>query len=235
MDARPLSEVPVLQVQINEELNPFTVKNCRVLVVDDNRINRKVAVTFLQTYGLEIDEAESGADAIALVHKTLYDIIFMDHMMPEMDGIETVQRIRSECGDNGRFPIIIALTANAIKGVKEIFLENGFQDFITKPLDRRSLHATLLRWISEEKRIKDKISDNVSIETDKIVDGQDMESQINITGIDVKEISKQYSNSLEDYLELLDLYCLDGKRKLIVLRELWEKRDTKIMGLKFMD
>lgn len=231
VDERPLSEVPASQVQINEELNPFTVKNCHVLVVDDNRINRKVAATFLQTYGLEIDEAESGADAIKLVHKTLYDIIFMDHMMPEMDGIETVQRIRSECGDNGRLPIIIALTANAMEGVKEIFLENGFQDFITKPLDRRSLHATLLRWISEEKRIKDKISDDVSIETDKIVDDQDTKSQINITGIDVKEISKQYSNSLEDYLELLDLYCLDGKRKLIVLRELWEKRDYKNYGI----
>lgn len=227
VDSRPLSEVPAAQVQTEEELNPFTVKNCRVLVVDDNRINRKVAATFLQTYDLEIDEADSGAAAIALVHDTLYDIIFMDHMMPEMDGIETVQRIRNECGDNGRFPIIIALTANAMEGVREIFLQNGFQDFITKPLDRRSLHTTLLRWVSEEKRTKNE----ALMETDKIADSQDITSEIKIAGIDAEEISKQYSNSLEDYLELLDLYCLDGKRKLTVLRELWEKRDYKNYGI----
>ncbi|RAZ94014.1 hybrid sensor histidine kinase/response regulator, partial [Klebsiella oxytoca] len=79
-------------------------------------------------------------------------IIFMDHMMPGMDGIETVQIMRSDCGENGSMPVIIALTANAMEGVRETFLENGFQDFITKPLDRRPLHEALIRWIPEEKR-----------------------------------------------------------------------------------
>ncbi len=227
VDDRPLSEVPVAQAQTEEALNFFTVKDCRVLVVDDNRINRRVAINFLRTYGLEIDEADSGAAAIALVHKIRYDIIFMDHMMPEMDGIETVQKIRSECGDYGKFPIIIALTANAMEGVREIFLKNGFQDFITKPLDRRSLHAMLLRWISEEKRVKDETLTQV----EQTEDSKDIEFQIDITGIDMEKIAGQYLDNREDYLELLDLYCLDAKRKLILLRELWEKQDYKNYGI----
>mgnify|MGYP002701775913 FL=1 len=227
VDNRPLSEVPAVEKQKEEILNRFTVKDCRVLVVDDNRVNRKVAATFLKTYGLEIDEAESGVAAIALVHKTLYDIIFMDHMMPEMDGIETVQRIRSQCGDNGKKPIIIALTANAMEGVREIFLNNGFQDFITKPLDRQSLHTVLLKWISEEKRIKEE----TSIEADNIAENDTVESQVKIEGIEIGEILERYPDGLEDYFALLDLYCLDGKRKQIVLRELWEKHDYKNYGI----
>ncbi len=227
VDNRPLSEVPAVEKQKEEILNRFTVKDCRVLVVDDNRVNRKVAATFLKTYGLEIDEAESGVAAIALVHKTLYDIIFMDHMMPEMDGIETVQRIRSQCGDNGKKPIIIALTANAMEGVREIFLNNGFQDFITKPLDRQSLHTVLLKWISEEKRIKEE----TSIEADNIAENDTVESQVKIEGIEIEEILERYPDGLEDYFALLDLYCLDGKRKQIVLRELWEKHDYKNYGI----
>lgn len=227
VDNRPLSEVPAVEKQKEEILNRFTVKDCRVLVVDDNRVNRKVAATFLKTYGLEIDEAESGVAAIALVHKTLYDIIFMDHMMPEMDGIETVQRIRSQCGDNGKKPIIIALTANAMEGVREIFLNNGFQDFITKPLDRQSLHTVLLKWISEEKRIKEE----TSIEADNTVENDTVESQVKIEGIEIEEILERYPDGLEDYFAFLDLYCLDGKRKQIVLRELWEKHDYKNYGI----
>lgn len=73
-------------------------------------------------------------------------------MMPGMDGIEAVQRIRRECGENGTLPVIIALTANAMEGVREMFLENGFQDFITKPLDKKALNETLKKWIPEQKR-----------------------------------------------------------------------------------
>ena len=127
---------------------------CRVLVVDDNLVNRKVARGFLRPYGFIIDEADSGPKSIECVKQTKYDIIFMDHMMPEMDGIEAVQLIRSECGENGTQPVIIALTANAMEGVREMFLENGFQDFITKPLDKKALNEALLKWIPEQRRRK---------------------------------------------------------------------------------
>lgn len=228
VDFRTLSENPEEEVQKEHELRPFTAEGCRVLVVDDNRINRKIATIFLQSYGLEIDDADCGTAAIALVRKKRYDIIFMDHMMPGMDGIETVQIMRSDCGENGSMPVIIALTANAMEGVRETFLENGFQDFITKPLDRRPLHEALIRWIPEEKRT----SGDVLEDSDGTEDNSDNEiKNICIEGIDADELSKRYSGTAEDYFELLDLYCLDGKRKLAVLRELWEKQDYKNYGI----
>ncbi len=228
IDERPLLQVPEADVPREEKIDPFTVEGYKILVVDDNMINRRVARTFLQSYGFEIDEAANGKEAIALVDKTCYDIIFMDHMMPEMDGIETVQIIRSECGENGSKPVIIALTANAMGGVREMFLRNGFEDFLAKPLDRKMLHGTLKKWIPEEKRTASQTwmataqQDNV-----RHVEFKD----IFIEGIDTDELVGRYSGSVEEYQELLDLYCLDGKRKLTLLRELWEKGDYKTYGI----
>lgn len=224
-DARPLSEVPEQEVKKEEELEPFTVKECKVLVVDDNLINRKVARSFLQTYGIAVTEAESGMEAIELVHRTLFDIIFMDHMMPMMDGIEAVQKIRSECGENGRLPVVIALTANAMEGVREKFLANGFQDFVTKPLDRRAMHGVLLKWILEEKRVMG----GSWIDNRKV--NNDILQKILIEGIDTDEMAGHFAGSLEEYIELLKLYCLDGRRKLKVLQELWEDHDYEGYGI----
>ncbi len=154
VDRRSLTEVPKEAARKEDEIQTFTADECRVLVVDDNLVNRKVARGFLRPYGFTIDEADSGPKSIECVKQTKYDIIFMDHMMPEMDGIEAVQLIRSECGENGTQPVIIALTANAMEGVREMFLENGFQDFITKPLDKKALNEALLKWIPEQRRRK---------------------------------------------------------------------------------
>ena len=79
-------------------------------------------------------------------------MIFMDHMMPEMDGIEATKIIRSECKDTSGQAIIIALTANAIQGAKEEYLANGFDDFLSKPFERHRLHEMLEKWIPEERR-----------------------------------------------------------------------------------
>lgn len=224
-DARPLSEVPKPEVRSEEVLEPFTVKDYKVLVVDDNLINRKVARSFLQSYGLEITEAESGMEAIELVRRTMFDIIFMDHMMPMMDGIEAVHNIRNECGENGRLPVIIALTANAMEGVRELFLANGFQEFVTKPLDRRAMHTVLMKWIPEEKRIKGgALIKNLEL-------NNDICQKVVIEGIDTDEVAGHYAGSLEEYNELLKLYCLDGKRKLKVLQELWEEQDYEGYGI----
>ena len=152
VDQRSLAEVPVEIVKKEEELKLFVADDYRVLVVDDNLVNRKVAKGFLRPYGFTIDEAGSGREAVDKVSQTRYDIIFMDLMMPEMDGIEAVQIIRRDCGENGRLPVIIALTANAMEGVREMFLKEGFQDFITKPLDKKTLNEALLRWIPKQRR-----------------------------------------------------------------------------------
>lgn len=224
-DARPLSEVPEQEVKKEEPLEPFTVSGYKVLVVDDNLINRKVARSFLQTYGLEITEAESGMEAIDLVHRTQFDIIFMDHMMPLMDGIEAVQKIRNDCGENGTLPVIIALTANAMEGVRETFLASGFQDFITKPLDRKAMHKVLLKWIPEEKRIAGGSWIN------HLQSNNDMFRDVIIEGIDTDEVAGHYNGSMDEYKELLTLYCLDGQRKLKVLKELWEEQDYEGYGI----
>lgn len=152
VDRRSLAEVPAEIVRKEEELKLFVADDYRVLVVDDNLVNRKVARGFLRPYGFAIEEAASGREAVDKVRQTRYDIIFMDHMMPEMDGIEAVQIIRRDCGENGSLPIIIALTANAMEGVREMFLQEGFQDFITKPLDKKTLNEALLKWIPKQRR-----------------------------------------------------------------------------------
>ncbi len=227
-DSRPLSEVPEVELQKEKPLDPFTARNCKVLVVDDNMINRKVARSLLQTYDLEITEAESGMEAIQFVNGTLFDIIFMDHMMPGMDGIEAVQHIRSECGENGTLPVVIALTANAMEGVRETFLANGFQDFLTKPIDRRTLHMILLKWIPDEKRIAgSRWMHSLQSDRNNYLKFQD----IIIEGIDTDEVAEHYSASIEEYHELLNLYCLDGKRKLEVLQDLLEEEDYKAYGI----
>lgn len=228
MDKRPLSEVPEADVSKEQEAQPFWVEDYKVLIVDDNRINRKVARIFLQSYGLELYEAESGPEAIEMVRHQRYDMILMDHMMPEMDGIEAVDHIRKECGENGIYPIIVALTANAMSGVREIFLANGFQEFITKPLERKQLHEMLAKWIPKEKQSASKIWLNKRIAEQK----QQTEFQeICIKGIDTDEAARHYSGKIQEYRELLELYCLDGKRKLVLLRELWEKGDYRVYGI----
>lgn len=227
-DSRPLSEVPEEEIQKEQPLEPFKAKNCRVLVVDDNMINRKVARSLLQTYDLEITEAESGIEAIQYVRGTLFDIIFMDHMMPGMDGIESVSHIRSECGENGVLPIIIALTANAMEGVRETFLANGFQDFLTKPIDRRTLHMALLKWIPEEKKTRGGgWMESLQSGNNNLSKFQD----IIIEGINTDEVAEHSSASVEEFNELLALYCLDGKRKLEVLCDLLEEKDYKAYGI----
>ncbi len=227
-DRRTLAENPEEETAKEEKLEPFYAPGCHVLVVDDNRVNRKVANMFLRSYRLDIEEAKSGPEAIARVQAKRYDIIFMDHMMPQMDGIEAVQIIRRECGDNGRLPVIVALTANAMEGVKENFLANGFQDFLTKPLERKRLHEALQRWIPEDK----KTTEDVPLERVQADENRHAAfGGILIEGIDTDELVGRYSGSVLEYMELLQLYCLDGKRKIGLLRKLWESRDYQTYGI----
>ena len=119
----------------------------RVLIVDDVATNIYVAKGLMAPYELFVDSATSGKEAIKKVEDgNLYDIIFMDHMMPEMDGIETTIKLR-QMGYN---QIIIALTANAVTGQSDIFLKNGFDDFIPKPIDVRLLNAALNKYIRDK-------------------------------------------------------------------------------------
>ena len=122
----------------------------RVLIVDDMVSNLDVAKLLLKPYQLQIDCAGSGLDAINKIKSGKeYDIVFMDHMMPEMDGMETTKKLRQ----SGYKLPIIALTANTAEGQSELFLANGFDAFISKPIDIRQLNDSLNKFVRDKKRI----------------------------------------------------------------------------------
>ena len=123
--------------------------DAKILIVDDVKVNLMVAKGMMKKYGMQIDLAMSGKEAIEMVQKKDYDIIFMDHMMPEMDGIDTTKNIRA-LGEQYQKLVIVALTANAVGEAKEMFLEQGLQDFLAKPIEAKELDEVLNRWLSPE-------------------------------------------------------------------------------------
>lgn len=133
----------------------FVAPDARILVVDDVPLNVQVTCVLLEVLNMTIDTAESGFEALELIKKNRYDLVLMDHMMPGMNGIQAAQKIRGlaeKTGDSyyGTVPII-ALTANAMTGMRETFLDNGMQDYISKPVDGRQLIASVRKWLPKEK------------------------------------------------------------------------------------
>ena len=131
---------------MDEQIHRYNMPYGRVLIVDDAETNVYIAEGLMLSYDLQIDTANSGFKAIEKIsRKNTYDIIFMDHMMPVMDGVETTLKLRS-LGYDG---IIVALTANVQAGNAEMFKENGFDDFISKPIDLKRLDTVLNKYIRD--------------------------------------------------------------------------------------
>ncbi len=131
----------------------------KVLVVDDNDININVAVGMLRIFGIQSDTARSGSEAIDKIKDNFYDLVFMDHMMPGMDGVETVQLLRVSGYTKDRLAVVV-LTANAIEGAREELLNAGMNDYLSKPIDKNRLNAILLEWLPKDK-IKEKKMKNI--------------------------------------------------------------------------
>ncbi|MDR1541432.1 MAG: response regulator [Clostridiales bacterium] len=127
--------------------------NAQVLVVDDNSSNLKVARAYLEKFNIKAELASSGAQAVDMASQKRYDIIFVDHMMPDMDGLETTHALRSLPDQWYQHAPIVALSANAIEGAAELFLENGMNDFVSKPIDTASLSKVLAKWLPRDKII----------------------------------------------------------------------------------
>ncbi len=128
----------------------FSAPDARILVVDDNEMNRKVFVSLLKKSLIGIEEAADGEEAVLKASVKRYDIIFMDHMMPGMDGVEAMKRIRDmQSGPNAKTPIIV-LTANAVSGSKEKYLEEGFDGYLSKPVSAEMLESTVFETLPEE-------------------------------------------------------------------------------------
>lgn len=133
----------------------FMAPDAHVLVVDDNAMNRKVFRGLLRKTRVQVDEAESGAQCLEMVSTNHYDLIFLDHMMPDMDGIETLQVMRSMQDYPCKGTPVIALTANAIAGAKEMYLAAGFDDFLSKPIIPDKLENMIRRKLPEELMLKE--------------------------------------------------------------------------------
>ena len=133
----------------SEQTKAFTAPDAKILLVDDNKMNIKVLKALLKQHKVQTDDAISGKECLALAEQKEYDLIFIDHMMPEMDGIETLHIMKEKklCENT---PVIM-LTANAIVGDRERYLAEGFDDFISKPVIPQALNEMLLKYLPEEK------------------------------------------------------------------------------------
>jgi len=224
----------------------FSFPSARLLVVDDIATNLQVAEGLLSPYGATVDTCLNGLQAIEMVkhavfEKRGYDIIFMDHMMPEMDGIEATAAIRlwekeqERSGVMRNITPIIALTANAVVGMREMFIENGFNDFISKPIDVSKLDEILDRWIPEEKRdarksaassgvnkkgqrgesLKNGYSNNMGGPALADPSGDGM---IAIPGVDTAKGIAQTGGTLATYKQVLKIFCKDVKDRLPLMQ-----------------
>ena len=128
----------------------FVAPEARVLIVDDNAVNLTVAKGLIEPLHMQVDTAESAAQAIEMVCNIKYDLIFMDHMMPEVDGVEATHIIRRMLPSYNETPII-ALTANAVSGAKEMFLAEGMNDFVAKPIEISDIVTKLRKWLPQDK------------------------------------------------------------------------------------
>ncbi len=156
---KPLYAYPVIKI-LNEGKNAGNLefsdssvkpsfKNVRALVVDDEPMNLVVARGLFRDYDMIVDTADSGKEAISKFRAGEYDVVFMDHMMPEMDGVEAMKHIKNEAKEQNRFTAVVALTANAVSGAREMFFNEGFDGFIAKPINIADFERVMLRVLPE--------------------------------------------------------------------------------------
>jgi CheY-like chemotaxis protein/nitrogen-specific signal transduction histidine kinase len=213
---RPAYAVPVANVLNNRTDEAardrqgvqFIAPGARILVVDDINTNLVVTAGLLAIYRSHVDTCTTGAEAILMAQRDHYDIIFMDHMMPEMDGIEAVRAIRALDDEYYRQVPIIALTANALVGMKEMFLSNGFNDYLSKPIEISKLDNILAAWIPAEKQMP---------ETEFGPEEKDIPSNnFFVEGINIHAGNAHYQR--KGYQEVLRSYCIHTPALLEKLR-----------------
>lgn len=232
--------------------NRFIAPTANVLVVDDNAMNLKVMARLLLPYQIKVTTANSGQEALDKLDKHTYDCVFLDHMMPEMDGVETLHKIRQKPGIYFQSLSVIAFTANAIGGAREMFLSEGFDDFIAKPIELSVLERMLCRYIPEQKQIiveeeetdvsktvqeqQTKKSDKTAVRVQKsVVEGEESSS----SELDAKGIAKlmqaginveqgiSYCGDREGFREIISIYHKEGDNRKRQLLSCFEQEDWK--------
>ena len=218
---KPLYSLPIASILNDENISLLYAKDCnenyasfiapeaKILIVDDNAVNLKVACGFMSQYEMQIDTALSGYEALKMVTNKKYDLIFMDHMMPEMDGLDTTKAIRSIKGDYYKNVPIVALTANAISGAKEMFLSNSMNDFLSKPIDAKKLNNILKRWINDDlKKSLDEKCEIINCNNFK------KSIELDLSCIDYKSSMSKNRLDINSYIDILKIFYNEGKEKI---------------------
>ena len=203
----------------------FRAPDARILAVDDTRINLLVTVGLLQNTGIRVDTASGGPEAIQLAGTTHYDLILMDQRMPEMDGVETMRRIREGKGPNAQ-TAFICLTADAVTGARERYLAQGFADYLSKPVNGAALEETVMRYLPKEKILPgEKTAEEEGAAPATEADGDC--AALQREGIDT---AAGLANSRGDaalYRELLCEFARDAEEKDGSLHRCYEAEDWK--------
>lgn len=238
VDATPMERFDGKEVCEAEDfkLGGMRVLDTHVLVVDDNLINLKVAGSALEYYGLSVDTASSGQEAIELCRERQYNIVFMDQMMPQMDGIETMHEIR-KLGDRyaaGGECKIVVLTANAIAGVREQLVKQGFDEYLGKPMNFKQLERIFVKFLPEERITMEHSKDRERMQEQEELEIQKLKEMLQL---EVEQGITFCGGHLEDYLKILQMTYGNGEQMLKELQCLQKQQDyanytIKIHGTK---
>lgn len=203
----------------------FTAPQAKVLVVDDNVMNRVVVKGLLKQTLLQIEEAESGEECLKKTLTNHYDIILLDHMMPGMDGVETLHNLRRQDGAC-RDVAVIVLTANAVAGVKDYYLEQGFDDYMSKPISGRLLEELLLRYLPEELVLRSAALSGIPEAKQGGFRPEEIQNVLTLERIDMKTSLENMSGQEEMYREAATLFTRLCKERLSALHECIRKEDV---------
>lgn len=218
----------------------FIAPGCHILVVDDNEMNRAVVNGLLKKTQVQMDFADSGESCLTKTSENVYDMILLDHMMPGMDGIETLERLRQERPD---YPAkVIVLTANAVSGMRKMYLEKGFDDYMTKPIDGMALENMMMKYLPEEKVIRNvEADDDVRMEASGGAEDNAFslewlrEWKAAVPELDVL-LGVGYSmDDVAFYLEMLQMYVEQNKQlelERYFKEENWEEYRIAVHALK---
>ena len=219
-----------LQQDIYEERwhkDRFQVENAHILVVDDSAMNLKVAASMLRHYGVEIETALSGKEAIEKVSRKNYDLIFMDHMMPEMDGVECMQRLHELPVVRECHTPIVALTANAIGGAREMLMDEGFDDFVAKPIEKSAMERVLRKFL--DKFVVEISADGEKLRAELPDDGisteQKEQENVWVKGIDREKGLSYFDHNEADYMDIIHCFIEQYGEQKTKLERFCEEKD----------
>ena len=203
MDRKKLSNYLVYHKQEEKKKSVIYAPSAKVLVVDDNPVNVKILRGLLLHYEIDSDTAEGGEEAVKKASENTYDIIFMDHMMPGMNGEEALNAIRA-LSDKDRASVpVIAVTANAIRGMRDEYLRKGFTDYLSKPVETPKI----------EQILKDYLPPHLFVAMEEEETSEQIELDIEIEGVDVDAGLAKCDQNAGDYLDILGIFTEYGPDK----------------------